>query len=77
MVSLLFSKCLHSKGSFTRSDGNGNDIVASVHTWGEGRQRQHPNTYICKFAIAVATAKWVPNLFHDDIVAIAVAVPPM
>ena len=24
------------KGSFTRSGGNGNDIVASVHTWGEG-----------------------------------------
>ena len=45
MVSLLFSKCLHSKGSFTRSDGNGNDIVASVHTGEGGRKRQHPNTY--------------------------------
>ena len=32
--------------------------------------------HICKFAfaVAIATAKWVPNPFHDDVVAVAVAV---
>ena len=42
------------KGSFTLSGGNGNDIVASVHTGsgGNDNNKKHPNIY--KFAIAVA-----------------------
>ena len=74
MVSLLFSNVYTVK---VPSHGVTATATTSlqVFTLGGRRQRQHPNTYICKFAVAVAAAKWVPNPFHDDIVAVAVAAP--
>ena len=75
------------KGSFTLSDGNGNGkfiFRRECSYWGWGgvcqrqwQQQRHPNTYVIDFAVAVAiaAAKWVPNPFHDDAVAIAVDAP--